>query len=105
VAEQKDEDANRRANDLRGEVMELEREVAMLKADREEDRRRRAQLEKELGELQDHVIEQHDKRFDLVVKQVTFFYKIPNYEGNFDIITLSTSKHPTSLTLVINSTS
>jgi len=51
VDEYKDENANKRASDLRGEVEELKGEVAALKADWEEDRRRMAKLEKELDEL------------------------------------------------------
>lgn len=63
---------------------ELEEEVASLKACGDEDRRRVAKLEQQLGKLQDHVIEQHNKGFDLAVQQVAFFYKIPTDEGKFD---------------------
>jgi len=65
-------------------VEELEEEVASLKACGDEDRRRVAKLEQQLGKLQDHVIEQHNKGFDLAVQQVAFFYKIPTDEGKFD---------------------
>lgn len=58
--------------------------MASLKACGDEDRRRVAKLEQQLGELQDHVIEQHNKGFDLAVQQVAFFYKIPTDEGKFD---------------------
>lgn len=56
--------------------------MAALKVAREEDCRQKAQLEKEVDELQDYVIEQLG--FDLVVQLTTFFYKIPTDEGNFD---------------------
>jgi len=59
-------------------------EVASLKACRDEDRRRVAQLNQQLAELKDHVIEQHDKGFELAVQQATFFYKILTDKGNFD---------------------
>jgi len=80
----KEDQSNKRAIDLRGEVEELEEEVASLKVCWDEDRRRVAQLEHQLAELKDHVIEQHNKGFKLAVQQVAFFYKIPTDEGNFD---------------------
>lgn len=84
VAELKEDQSNKRVTDLCGEVEELEEEMASLKACQDEDRRRVAQLEQQLAELKDHVIEQHDKGFELAVQQAAFFYKIPTDEGNFD---------------------
>jgi len=80
----KEEQSNKRATDLREEVEELEEEVASLKACRDEDRRRMAHLDQQLAELKDHVIEQHDKGFELAVQQAAFFYKIPTDDGNFN---------------------
>jgi len=84
VAKMKEEQSNKRATDLRGKVEELEEEVASLKACRDEDGRLMAQLDQQLAELQDHVIEQHDKGFELAVQQAAFFYKIPTDDRNFD---------------------
>jgi len=84
VASQKEEQANDRAAELRREVGELEGKVVLLKSGCEEDSRRIADLERKLSELQDHVIEQHDRGFDLVVRQAAFFYKVPVDEGKFD---------------------
>jgi len=47
IAEHKEEEANKRATDLRGEV----EEVVALKVGREEDRRCVVNLEQKLGEL------------------------------------------------------
>jgi len=62
----------------------LEKKVSSLKAGREEDGRRIAGLEAELGKLQDPVIEQHDMGFELVVNQAALFYGVPTDEGKFD---------------------